>query len=69
MGLTKPNALDPSVFEVVQIVLALLIHKHTAINVAHLLDSQVSCDWVIFIKFDQWHALLEPFMAIPNVLG
>ena len=61
------NALGPPIFEVVEIVKALLIQEHTAIDVT--LDCQVSCNWVIFIKFNQWYALLEPFTAISNIAG
>ena len=32
-----------------------------AFIMVHSLDCKVNCDWVIFIKFNQWNALLEPF--------
>ena len=68
-SLAMANALDPSVFDVVNIVLALLIQETMAIDVVHLLNCQVSCDWVSFIKFNQWNALFEPFMVIPKMPG
>ena len=60
------NALDTPIFKAVKIVGALLIHKHTAIDMTHLLDCEVSCDWV---KFNQWNALIQPFTVIPNMRG
>ena len=63
------NDLDQQIFEVMEIIKALVIEEHSAIDVAHLLDCQVSCNWVIFIKFNQWHALLEPFTVITNMPG
>ena len=50
MSSATANALDPSIFEVVKIVRALLIHEKTAIDVVHLLDCQVSCNWIIFYQ-------------------
>ena len=47
------NALDPAIFEVMEIVKAVLIQEHKAIDVAHVLYCHVSCNWVIFIKFNQ----------------
>ena len=67
MSVAMANAIDPPIFKVVEIVGALLIHEHMVINIAHLMDSHVSCDLVIFIKFNQWHALLESVMVIPNM--
>ena len=57
------------IFEVVKIIWALLIHETTAINVLDLLDCEVSCDWVMFIKVNQWDDRLETFTAIPNMAG
>ena len=42
--------LDLSVFEVVKIVLGLLIQETMAIDMLHLLECQVNCDWIIFIN-------------------
>ena len=53
--------LRQSTFEVVKIVWSLLINEIMAVNKVYLLECEVSGDWVIFIKFNQWNALLEPF--------
>ena len=68
MSFSMAYAIDSLICEVVESIGALLIHENTVIDMAHLTDCQVSCDWVIFIKFNQWHALFEPLTVIPNML-
>ena len=66
MNLATANIISLSIFEVVKIIWALLIHETTAINVLDLLDCEVSCDWVMFINVNQWDDYLETFTAIQN---
>ena len=54
-----------SIIRVLKMFCQLWIHEYTSINGLPLIECKVHCDWSIFIKLNQWNALLESFIVIP----